>query len=102
AAKYKYKNTSKTLTFIVFYLIVITGTICLIVYMLVALIVGLIAFVVMFMFSRGGGLSAGHDEDRQGKLNEDLDFIDRTSSSNEEREVRRNERIYRHNNTTGY
>jgi hypothetical protein len=63
-AKYICEKTERKPTFVVFYLIAITGTICLTIYMLVALIVGLIAFVVMFLFSRGdgGGSRDGVDE----------------------------------------
>ena len=58
----KYFYTKRRPTFVVFYLIAITGTICLTVYMLVALIVGLIAYVVMFLFSRG---NSGDNKDGQ-------------------------------------
>jgi hypothetical protein len=63
AARYKYSVVNRTLTFIAFYLIVITGTICLTALMLVALIVGLVAYVVMFLLSRESGVSVSSDSE---------------------------------------
>lgn len=86
-------NTNRKLVFVIFYLITITGTICLTALMLVALIVGLIACAAMFLLSRGSDSGWDeNDEERKRKLDEDLDWIDRTSGSYGEAQARKAER----------